>query len=46
MPRSRAAYLADIVAACDAVAEVLAGVDFATYCERRPIPAHLTSAST
>ncbi len=37
MPRSTAAYLADIVAACDAVAEVLAGVDLGTYCARRPI---------
>ena len=37
MPRSRAAYLADIVAACDSVAEVLAGVDFETYRSRRPI---------
>jgi len=34
MPRSRAAYLAD---ACDAVADVLAGVDLDTYCARRSI---------
>jgi uncharacterized protein with HEPN domain len=37
MPRSTAAYLADIVDACDALAEVLAGVDLETYCARRPI---------
>ena len=37
MPRSTAAYLADIVDACDAVAEVLAGVDLETYCARRSI---------
>jgi len=37
MPRSTAAYLADVVDACDAVAEVLAGVDFGTYCARRPV---------
>lgn len=37
MPRSAAAYLADIIAACDAIAEVLDGVDLGTYCIRRPI---------
>jgi uncharacterized protein with HEPN domain len=37
MPRSGAAYLSDIVAACDAVAEVLAGVDLDAYCARRPL---------
>jgi uncharacterized protein with HEPN domain len=37
MPRSTAAYLADIVDACDAVADVLAGVDFETYSARRPV---------
>lgn len=37
MPRSTAAYLADVVDACDAIAEVLAGVDLATYSGRRPI---------
>jgi uncharacterized protein with HEPN domain len=37
MPRSAAAYLADIVDACDAIAEALAGVDLKTYSERRPI---------
>jgi uncharacterized protein with HEPN domain len=37
MPRSTSAYFADIVDACDAVAEVLDGVDFETYCSRRPI---------
>jgi len=37
MPRSTAAYLADIVDACDALAEVLSGVDLETYCSRRSI---------
>jgi uncharacterized protein with HEPN domain len=37
MPRSTAAYLADVVDACDAISEVLAGVDLATYRERRPV---------
>ena len=37
MPRSTSAYLADIVDACDAVAEVLAGVDLETYRARRSI---------
>jgi uncharacterized protein with HEPN domain len=37
MPRSAAAYLADVVDACDAVAEVLTGVDLEAYCARRSI---------
>ena len=37
MPRSVAAYLADIVDACDAVEAVLAGVDLTTYQETRAI---------
>jgi uncharacterized protein with HEPN domain len=37
MPRSTAAYLADIVAACDAVAEALTGVDLEAFCTRRLI---------
>jgi len=37
MRRSTLAYLADIVDACDSIAEVLADVDLATYGERRPI---------
>ena len=37
MPRSAAAYLADIIEACDAIADVLDGVDLNTYCTRRPI---------
>jgi uncharacterized protein with HEPN domain len=37
MPRSTSAYLADIVDACDAVAEALAGVDLEAYCARRLI---------
>ena len=37
MPRSTAAYLADVIDACDAITEVLAGVDLATYSGRRPI---------
>jgi uncharacterized protein with HEPN domain len=37
MPRSTAAYLADVVDACDAITEVLAGVDLATYSKRRPV---------
>ena len=31
MPRSTAAYLSDIVDACEALAEVLSGVDLETY---------------
>jgi len=34
MPRSTAAYLADVVDACDAIAEVLLGVEFGTYIGR------------
>jgi len=37
MPRSTAAYVADIIDACDAVAEVLAGADLETYRARRSI---------
>jgi uncharacterized protein with HEPN domain len=37
MPRSAAAYLADIVEACDAIADVLSGVDLATYETTRSI---------
>ena len=37
MPRSTVAYLADVVDACDAVAEVLTGVDLEIYCARRSI---------
>jgi uncharacterized protein with HEPN domain len=37
MPRSIAAYLADIVDACDAIADVLNGVDFTAYENRRPV---------
>jgi uncharacterized protein with HEPN domain len=37
MPRSTAAYLADVIDACDAITEVLAGVDLTTYSKRRPI---------
>ena len=37
MPRSAAAYLVDVVDACDAIVDVLAGVDLETYRERRPL---------
>jgi len=37
MPRSAAAYLADILDACDAVQGVLVGVDLATYQRTRAI---------
>jgi uncharacterized protein with HEPN domain len=37
MPRSTAAYLADIVDACDGRAEVLAGVDLEAYRARRSV---------
>jgi uncharacterized protein with HEPN domain len=37
MPRSSAAYLADVVEACDGLAEVLAGVDLDTYRARRSV---------
>jgi uncharacterized protein with HEPN domain len=37
MPRSTAAYLADIIDACDGLAEALAGVDLEAYRARRAI---------
>lgn len=37
MPRSTAAYLADIIDACDGLAEVLAGVDLEAYRARRAV---------
>jgi uncharacterized protein with HEPN domain len=37
MPRSTAAYLADIVDACDGLTEVLAGVDLEAYRARRSV---------
>lgn len=37
MPRSAAAYLSDIIAACDAITEVLDGIELSTYCTQRPI---------
>jgi len=37
MPRSAAAYLSDILEACDAIEDVLAGVDLATYQETRAV---------
>lgn len=37
MPRSVAAYLADILDACDAIDAVLAGVDLDAYLEQRSI---------
>ena len=37
MPRSIAAYLADILDACDAIETVLAGLDLDTYLEQRSI---------
>jgi uncharacterized protein with HEPN domain len=37
MPRSVAAYLADILDACDAIDSVLAGVDLDTYLAQRSI---------
>jgi uncharacterized protein with HEPN domain len=37
MPRSTAAYLADIIEACDGLAEVLTGVDLETYRARRSV---------
>jgi len=36
MPRSVAAYLADIVDACDAIDAVLEGIDLQTYERQRP----------
>jgi len=35
MPRSASAYLADIVEACDAIEEVLRGVDYEAYSASR-----------
>jgi uncharacterized protein with HEPN domain len=35
MPRSAAAYLADIIEACDAIQAVLVGVDLPTYFDSR-----------
>jgi uncharacterized protein with HEPN domain len=37
MPHSAAAYLSDIIDACDAIADVLSGVDLEIYQSRRPI---------
>ena len=37
MPRSMAAYLADILDACDAIESVLSGVDLAAYEQQRAI---------
>jgi uncharacterized protein with HEPN domain len=37
MPRSTAAYLADVVDACDSISEVLDGVGLETYRARRPV---------
>ena len=37
MPRRSAAYLVDIVEACDGLAEVLTGVDLDTYRARRSV---------
>jgi uncharacterized protein with HEPN domain len=37
MPRSAAAHIADVVDACDAITEVLLGVDLETCSARRPI---------
>ncbi len=37
MPRSAVAYLADILEACEAVDDVLRGVDFSTYQSTRAI---------
>ena len=37
MPRSTAAYLADVIDACAAITEVLSGVDLEIYALRRPI---------
>jgi uncharacterized protein with HEPN domain len=37
MPRSIAAYLADILEACEAIDDVLTGVDLATYQSARSI---------
>ena len=37
MPRSTAAYLADVVDACDSIIDVPGGADLETYRARRPI---------
>jgi uncharacterized protein with HEPN domain len=37
MPRSTAAYLADVVDACDPIGEVLDAVDLETYRAKRPV---------
>lgn len=37
MPHNSAAYLCDIIAACNSIAEVLDGVDLGTYSSKRPI---------
>jgi uncharacterized protein with HEPN domain len=37
MPRNSAAYLCDILDACDAIAEALDGVDLGMYSSKRPI---------
>ncbi len=37
MPRSVAAYLADVIEACDAIAAVLDGVDLRSYVSQRSI---------
>lgn len=37
MPRSAVAYLSDIVEACDAIQDVLSGVDLPTYQKTRAI---------
>ena len=37
MPRSAAAYLADVLDACDSIEAVLRGVDLAAYQRERPI---------
>jgi uncharacterized protein with HEPN domain len=37
MPRSVAAYLVDILEACEAIEDVLSGVDLPSYLEQRSI---------
>ena len=37
MPRNSAAYLCDIIAACDAIDEVLDGIELSTYYAKHPI---------
>ena len=46
MPRESAAYLADIVAACDGLAEVLTGVDLEAYEARRSVRTSVEREST